>query len=250
MAITPEPEHRPRSISRRDDPVLYPVVKYREGEPASPGRWQRLREALAAYLTAPYEDDDRRATVHTGVLAYQQELAWRSRSVLRRRTREGWWLGPAPYGYTLVHHRVDGESGAACRRHRLIVDELRAPVVPLIFTWYLRDKLAERAIVRHLIEQQHPQPADPASGPSRDWSPAIVRNILNNPAYLGYVVRNRTLRGQDRPPECWTWSQQRCHRELVEPAAFWAVYNNRFRWLPAHPNTDNVGLNNDGREVA
>ncbi|MFD8494852.1 recombinase family protein [Amycolatopsis sp. NPDC059657] len=250
MSITPEPERRPRRVSRRDDPVLYPALRHRERQQGSPGRWQRLREALADYLTSPYAHDDWHETVHQGVRAYQRELGWRSRSALRQRTLDGWWLGPAPYGYVLERHWVEAESGRGRWRHRLVVDGLRAPVVPLIFTWYLRDKVGERAIVRRLIDQECPQPADPASGRSRAWSPAVVRGILNNPAYLGYVVRGRTLRGLDRPPECWTWSQQPCHRALVEPAMFWAVYNSRFCWVPTQPGTDDIGPAADGRAAA
>lgn len=250
MDITPDPGRRPRRVSRRNDPVLYPVLRNRDREPEMPGRWQRLREYLADYLTAPYDGDDWRETAHHGVRTYQRELAWRSCSTLRQRTRDGWWLGPAPYGYALEHHWVEPESGRAGWRHRLIVDELRAPVVPLIFAWYLHDRLSERAIVRLLNQQEHHQPADPVSGRARAWSRAIVRSILDSPVYLGYVVRGRTLRGVAQPPECWTWSQQKCHRALVEPAVFWAVYNSRFRWIPAHPDTDTTGLENNDREAA
>ncbi|MFD2415002.1 recombinase family protein [Amycolatopsis pigmentata] len=219
-------------------------------EPETPGRWQRLREYLAECLTAPYEDDDWRLSGHLAVRAYQRELARRSRSTLRQRTRDGWWLGPAPYGYALEHHWAEPESGRAGWRHRLTVDERRAPVVPLIFAWYLDDTLGERGILRLLNEQEHPQPVDPVTGRARAWSPRVVRTILNNPAYLGYVVRDRTLRGVDRPPECWTWSQQRSHRALIEPAVFWAVYNTRFHWIPAPPDTDTTGLADEGREAA
>lgn len=164
------------------------------------------------------------------VREYQLELARRSRSVIRQRTLDGWWLGPAPYGYSLEHHWVEAEPGRAGWRHRLTVDKVRAPVVPLIFSWYLQDKFRERDIVRILIEQQHPQPVEPVSGRARAWSPAVVRTILTNPAYLGYVVRNRTQCGADRPPESWTWSRSQCHEALVGRDMFWSVYGSRYQW--------------------
>lgn len=250
MDITPGPGHRPRRVSRRSDPELYPVLKYRERGPETSGRWQRLREYLADLLTARYEDDDWRLSSNLAVRMYQAELARRSRSTLRQRTRDGWWLGSAPYGYALEHHWVEAESGRAGWRHRLIVDELRAPVVPLIFDWYLHERLSERGIVRLLNEKEHPQPADPVTGQARAWTPGVVRSVLNNPVYLGYIVRGRTLRGVDRPPGCWTWSQQKCHRALVEPSVFWAVYNSRFRWEPAHPDVDTIKFEDEGREAA
>ncbi|WP_410660920.1 recombinase family protein [Amycolatopsis sp. lyj-112] len=184
------------------------------------------------------------------VYRYQLELKRRSRLALRQRTRDGWWTGTAPYGYTLQHHWVEAESGRAGWRHRLMVDELRAPVVSLIFAWNLYGKRSERTIVRLLNEQKHPQPVDPVTGRARAWSPAVVRTILKNPVYLGYVVRDRTLRGVDQPPEYWTWSQQRCHRALVEPAVFWAAYNRRARWVSPTPDTDTTGLTDQGREAA
>ncbi|WP_414943858.1 recombinase family protein [Amycolatopsis sp. cmx-11-32] len=244
MTTTPERSDSPRRTSRRDDPALYPFLKNRAREPETPRLWRRMREGLADFLTAPYEDDDWHMNGYLAVRGYQRELVRRSRSALRQRTRDGWWLGPAPYGYTLEHHWVEAETGRGGWRHRLIVDELRAPVVALIFAWYLYDKLSERDMVRLLTEQEHPRPADPVSGRLRAWSPGAVRTILNNPVYLGYVVRGRTLRGVDQPPECWTWSQQRRHQVLVEPAVYWAVYNSRFRWGPVQPETD------VGREAA
>ncbi|MGC7093990.1 recombinase family protein [Amycolatopsis lurida] len=250
MDTTPQPGHRPRRVSRRNDPVLYPVLRDRDREPETPGRWQRLREYLAECLTARYEDDDWRLSGYLAVRRYQCELAWRSRSTLRQRTRDGWWLGPAPYGYALEPHWVEPESARAGWRYRLLVDALRAPVVPLIFAWSVQENLSDRAIAQRLTEQQHPRPLDPASGRVRAWNRAVVRTILANPVYLGYVVRDRTAGGVEHPPECWTWSRQRSHRALVEPALFWTVYNRRARWVSPTPDTDPTGLTDQGREAA
>ncbi|WP_177231877.1 recombinase family protein [Amycolatopsis saalfeldensis] len=242
---------RPRRVSRRDDPTLCPVAQYRAREAEPRDRWRRLREYLAGRLTALYENGGgRRDTAHRGVRTYQRELVRRSRAALRQRTREGWWHGPAPYGYTLQPHWVGAGSRRGGRRHRLVVDELRAPVVPLIFTWSLHDKLGDRAIARRLTEQQHPLPVDPVSGWPRAWSWAIVRTVLTNPAYLGYVIRDRTERGVDQPPECWTWSRQRGHPELVAPAVFWAVHTHRSRKASACPDTGTTEFENDQQEAA
>ncbi|KAA9159457.1 hypothetical protein FPZ12_020375 [Amycolatopsis acidicola] len=181
-----------------------------------PPRWQRLRNLFPS--------------CGRGAPRTQHSV-----SGLRQLTRDGWWLGPAPYGYVLDHRWVEHHARPGGWRHRLAVDELRAPVVPAIFAWHLHDKLGERAIVRHLVEQHHPQPLDPVSGRLSAWSPARVRTILNNPAYLGYVVRGRKVRGTEQPPERWTWSRQRSHEALVKPSVFWAVYNSRSPWVRTRP---------------
>jgi hypothetical protein len=243
MNTTTERGHRPHRVPRRDDPVLYPGAQDRAPDQESRSRCQRLREYLAERLTAPY-DGGRREFADRGVRAYQRELARRSRGALRQRIREGWWHGPAPYGYTLQGHR------AGDRRPRLVVDELRAPVVPLIFTWSLHGNLSDRAIARRLTEQQHPLPVDPVSGWPRAWSWAIVRTVLANPAYLGYVTRDRTVRGAAQPPECWIWSRQRSHPALISPAAFWAVHTYLPRKAPACPDTGTTAFDSDHREAA
>ncbi|WP_216215732.1 recombinase family protein [Amycolatopsis aidingensis] len=250
MTTTSDPSTRPHRAARRDDPALYPSVRTRTSTQTPPGWFRRLREAVANYLAARYETGARRDTLDDGIRTYHDELAWRARAVLQERTREGWWLRHAPYGYTLEHHWIDEESGRAGWRHRLAVDQVRAPIVPLIFSWHLHEKLGERAILRRLIEQQHPQPLDPISGRPRAWSLGAVRTILNNPAYLGYVVRDRTLRGQHRPPERWTWSTRPCHRQLVDPAVFWAVYNSRFPGVTAHPTAEHTQRQDHDREAA
>ncbi|RBM17378.1 hypothetical protein DI005_22060 [Prauserella sp. PE36] len=250
MDLTPQPGRRPRRVSPRINPLFYPFVSYSTRRPESPTGWRRLREALTGYPLAPFDDDDRRESADLGVYLYQVELARRSRLTLWQRTRDGWWLGPAPYGYALEHHWVEPESARAGWRHRLVVDALRAPVVPLIFAWSRYENLSDRAITRRLTEQQHPRPVDPVSGRARAWSRAVVRTILANPVYLGYVVRDRTLRGEDQPPENWTWSRQRSHRALVEPALFWTVHNRRARWVSSTPDTDTTGLTDQGREAA
>ncbi|SEP54517.1 MULTISPECIES: recombinase family protein [Amycolatopsis] len=245
MNTTTERGHRPHRVPRRGDPVLYPGAQDRAPDSEFRSRRQRLREYLAERLTAPYDNDGgRREIADRGIRAYQRELARRSRGALRQRTREGWWHGPAPYGYTLQRHR------AGDRRPRLVIDELRAPVVPLIFTWSLHGNLSDRAIARRLTEQQHPLPVDPVSGWPRAWSWAIVRTVLTNPAYLGYVTRDRTVRGAAQPPECWTWSRQRSHPALILPAAFWAVHTHRSREAPACPDTGTTAFDSDHQEAA
>ncbi|MFE0024130.1 recombinase family protein [Amycolatopsis sp. NPDC059021] len=243
MNVAHESHHRLRRAGRGEDPVLYPAVRGRD-RAQEPGWWRHLRETLADYLTT---DQARREMADRGVRSYQDKLARRSRAVLEQRTREGWWLGPAPYGYALEHHWVENRPGRWGWRHRLTVDNARASIVPLIFHWSLHETLSDRAIARRLTDEQHPPPLDPITGHTRPWAPSAVRTILDNPVHLGYVVRDRTRRGQIQPPESWTWSTARTHRALIEPTVFWAVHASRHPGARANAEITNTN-NGDGRQ--
>jgi hypothetical protein len=177
--------------------------------------WWRFRLALADCL-APADQPWAQADA---VRRYQQQMADRAATATTELVRGGWWLGPAPYGYRLT--RAPGG------RHRLAVDERRAPTVPLVFTWYARQQQTPARIVRHLSTHpdRHPAPLDPHSGQPRPWTPRIVRGLLTNPAYLGHTVRRRrTGDGRPQPPDLWLWSDLPGHAPLVDTHLFWAAY--------------------------
>ena len=60
----------------------------------------------------------------------------------RKAARGGWCVGPAPFGYL-----VDREKGT------LTIDAGRAPLVPIIFDLYSRQRLGARAIATWLNER-------------------------------------------------------------------------------------------------
>ncbi|HVQ94226.1 MAG TPA: recombinase family protein [Mycobacteriales bacterium] len=176
--------------------------------------WWRFRLALADRL-AP---GSQRWVQADAVRRYQQQMVDRAAAATTELVRGGWWLGPAPYGYRLT--RAPGG------RHRLAVDDWRAPTVPLVFAWYVHAQLTPARIVRHLTTHpdRHPAPLDPHSGQPRPWTPRIVRGVLTNPAYLGHTVRRRTSDGRAQPPQAWLWSDQPGHAPLVDTGLFWAAY--------------------------
>lgn len=190
--------------------------------------WQRFRWAVAETLCATVTDRARRAIETDGVLAYQRALTAKAKTVVADLVRDGWWLGAPPYGYRL--DPVDAGNGLPARQ-RLLVDEERAAVVPLIFTWHVHFGRGAAAIATRLASDPaaYPPPTDHATGRALRWTTARVETILANPAYLGHTVRGRAHHGRHVHPQCWIWSTRPSHPALLRPHMFWAAYRR------AHP---------------
>lgn len=161
------------------------------------------------------------------VRTYQQALARRSQFALIQKVRDGQWLASAPYGYLRVPRtdsdgRVDGKRG-----YRLILDERTASTVPVIFTWYVDQRVPISAISARLAADpdRYPPPLDLRTDWPRHWTIYSVRTILTNPAYLGYVVWGRRRHGRLQPPKRWIWSDKPSHPPLVNPDLFWSAHN-------------------------
>ncbi|MCE7007067.1 recombinase family protein [Kibdelosporangium philippinense] len=206
---------------RWDDGLLYPTLL---NPPCPEHRWHRLGHVLGICSSVPASVRRHQQTVTDGIRGYQRELAFRSQMVLRDRVQAGWWLGPAPYGYQLIQHNTSP-------RRSLTLDTARAAVVPVIYRWFVNHPLmTSRAIAARLVTEpdRFPLPMDHVSGQPRQWSPAIVRTILINPAYLGYVVRHRTQGGRPCRPGTWVWSIEPSHPALIDAPTFWAAYDRTF----------------------
>jgi hypothetical protein len=180
---------------------------------------------MATALCASVADRARRSIETDGVRAYQGGLAAKAKTVLGDLVRDGWWLGSPPYGYSL-----DADAGESARR-RLIVDDERAAIVPLIFTWHVVFGRGASAITTRLASDPtaYPPPIDHSTDRTRRWTTARVETILANPAYLGHTVRGRTHHGRHVHPKRWIWSAHPSHPALVRPEMFWTVYRR------AHP---------------
>lgn len=131
--------------------------------------------------------------------------------------------GRPPYGYRLVDagpHPNPGRAAAGQRAHRLVPDEVTAPVVRQIFDMFIRG-VSVRAIAQHLTDGGIPSPSahDPARNPHRDpdgWAFSAVRAILLNESYTGRRV----------------WAKQRKVEELIDPEDVAAGNQTRLRWRP------------------
>ncbi len=131
--------------------------------------------------------------------------------------------GRPPYGYCLVDagpHPNPGRAAAGQRAHRLVPDEVTAPVVGEIFQRFVSGA-GVRAIAQHLTDAGIPSPSahDPARNSHRDprgWAFSAVRAILANEVYTGRRV----------------WAKQRKVEELLDPDDVAAGNRTRLRWRP------------------
>lgn len=191
-------------------------------------------------LAWPVAEQERHRTQTTAIRGYQQELAHRSRLRRHEHALDGWWAGPPLYGYQTRTHRISEENSTTRQLRRLIPDPHRAHLVPLIFAWFLHGH-GPSAITDRLATDPDRYPPPVVSGRPRPWTPWITRGVLANPAYLGFVVHDRTAKGQLLPPSNWIWSREPAHAALVDPETFWTAYA---RFHPHHlqrPGRDHAG---------
>jgi len=131
--------------------------------------------------------------------------------------------GRPPYGYRLVDagpHPNPGRAAAGQRAHRLVPDDVTAPVVRQIFDMFIRG-VGVRAIAQRLTDEGLPSPSahDRARNLHRDpqgWAFSAVRAILLNESYTGRRV----------------WAKQRKVEELIDPDDVAAGNQTRLRWRP------------------
>lgn len=179
---------------------------------------------------------DQRATWDQAIRAYHHELAARGEHTKHADVLAGWWTGPPPYGYRRITQRTRDHRGQLRTRHLLSLDEHRAPVVPTIYGWYVTDRLPPEQIAHRLAAapDRYPLPLNHTTGKPRAWTAAVVRGILTNPAYTGYVVRGRTRGGVRQAIRHWTWSIGPSHPALISAAQFRAVHNRAVSARPKH----------------
>lgn len=87
-------------------------------------------------------------------------------------TRQGWNIGRAPYGYLAqrVPHPVPAKRAAGGFKSRLVLDEIRAPVVYQIFEWRTVEKLGYAAIESRLNFRHRSISCPNSDGPIPDPS--------------------------------------------------------------------------------
>jgi site-specific DNA recombinase len=131
--------------------------------------------------------------------------------------------GRPPYGYRLTAagpHPNPGRAASGQRAHRLVPDEVTAPVVREIFQGFVGGA-GVRAIAQRLTDAGIPSPSayDPARNSHRDprgWAFSAVRAILANDVYTGRRV----------------WAKQRKFEELLDPEDVAAGNRTHLRWRP------------------
>lgn len=191
-------------------------------------RWpiRRWLYSVATDLAAPVHEDDRHRIAADAIARHRDDLARRGQQAIHRLVRDGWWLGPAPYGYRKHRHTVTDPDGRTRTRHLLDPDWSRAPMVPLIYAWFLIEYMPIARIAARLAADpdRYPPPIDPISGHTRPWTVHAVRRVLTQPAYVGKTAWGRNRRGVRLGPEHWTWSRATSHMPLISWHAFYAAY--------------------------
>jgi site-specific DNA recombinase len=114
-------------------------------------------------------------------------------------------------------------------KHRLIIDPIRAPVVPMIFEDYCVRLLGLGEICDKLNRSPglYPPPIPNRKDESalpHTWSRSVLNALLRNPKYTGFNVwgRNdkRPGRPQIRPREEWVWSPTPTHPPIITRELF------------------------------
>ena len=225
---------------------------------------RRLEERNVALLAADEPLDSSATAILTrrvkqGVAEwYVRDLVERSRAGMEESVRQGWQTGgPAPYGYALEPHPHPNpqKARAGRRKHRLVLDPVRAPIVAMIFADYVEGAIGIGAICEKLNRdlERYPPPhrnRKDENSLRQTWSRSQLRSMLRNPKYTGYNVwnrhDNRNGRPLLRPREEWVWSPAPTHEALVSRETFDAVEersrrnaapptNTRPRQYRAHP---------------
>ena len=163
---------------------------------------------------------------------YVRDLMEKSRRGMEESVRQGWHTGGRPpYGYTLEAHAHPNPNKAreGKRKHRLILDPIRGPVVLMIFEDYCVRLLGIGAICDKLNRNpdRYPPPIPNRKDESplpHTWSRSVLNALLRNPKYTGFNVWGRNDRRpghpQIRPREEWVWSPAPTHEAIVSRELF------------------------------
>ena len=125
------------------------------------------------------------------------------------------------------------------RKHRLILDPLRAPVVLMIFEDYCLRRLGLGEIINKLNSDlaRYPPPAvNPTDEMAleKTWSRSQLRAMLRNPKYTGYNVWGRHDKRPGRPASGRVSNGSGAPRQAT-PRSSRRSYSNKSRSVPAGP---------------
>jgi site-specific DNA recombinase len=163
---------------------------------------------------------------------YVRDLMEKSRRGMEESVKQGWHAGgPVAYGYALEPHPHPNPHKAAegKKKHRLVPDPVRAPIVLMIFSWYCVRLLGMGEICDRLNRDldRYPPPRRNRKDENdlpQTWSKAQIQSMLRNPKYTGFNVWNRhdKRRGRPliRPKEQWVWSAEPVHEPIVPRELF------------------------------
>lgn len=177
----------------------------------------RLHRNVVEFYRFMEECEEREVLVFDagGLVRNEDELAWGIKAVvaaverkkIARRVRDnlhqlkqgGRLLGHAPAGYQRVkcEHRLAGNRRCGCPEpSKLILDPVAAPIIQEVFRLYATGRYSFHGLARHLNETgiAVPSNTDFKKGQAV-WLSAVLKGMLNNPAYLGKIpIRDKSGR--------------------------------------------------------
>jgi DNA invertase Pin-like site-specific DNA recombinase len=163
---------------------------------------------------------------------YVRDLIEKSRRGMEESVRQGWHTGgPAPYGYLLEPHPHPNPQKAkdGRKKHRLVLDPVKAGIVRMIFEDYCISGLGLGAICDKLNADldRYPPPTRNKKDENdlpQTWSRSQLQAMLRNPKYTGFNVwgrhDKRAGRPFIRPREQWIWSPTPSHEAIVSRELF------------------------------
>lgn len=127
-------------------------------------------------------------------------------AAMERKAAKGQWVaGRYPFGYTVPERKKGDDSP-----NHLVVDETRAPLVPVIFDLYVRKRMGAHAVANWLNDNGHR---------TRDgglWSHMAVLRVLHNRAYIGEVFFRDNWHIAPHPPLVDVYLFEQAQRLLLE----------------------------------
>jgi site-specific DNA recombinase len=197
----------------------------------------RIERDLEAHDIALFASDEPMTANATAILTrrvkqgvaewYVRDLIEKSRRGMEESVRQGWHTGgPAPYGYLLEPHPHPNPNKArdGMKKHRLVPDPVRAPIVRMIFEDYCVNGFGLGAICDKLNNDldRYPPPTRNKKDENdlpQTWSRSQLHSLLRNPKYTGYNVWGRHDKRPGRPfirPRTqWVWSPTPSHEALI-----------------------------------
>ena len=172
---------------------------------------------------------------------YVRDLIERSRAGMEESVRQGWHTGGRPpYGYMLEPHPHPNPQKAreGRKKHRLILDPVRAPIVVMIYEDYVELGMGLGTICEKLNSDldRYPPPRRNRKDENdlpQTWSRSQLYSLLRNPKYTGYNVwgRHDKRKGRPalRPREQWVWSAEPTHEAIISKELFAGVEERALR---------------------
>ena len=171
--------------------LVMEIERLARGDSIDQGIVAQTFKATGTKIITPYKTYDPNSDIDEEYFEFGLFMARREYKTIKRRlyqgriqsAKEGKWLSRAPYGYRRV--KLDGQKGYTLEPY-----EEEAVIIRMIFEMYVygieletgeRRRLGIQAIAGRLN-----QLGIPASRRDR-WTKPTIRDILNNPAYKGYV---------------------------------------------------------------